>query len=151
MDENQITIIQDTAKELLAKLDVPGEVTVSEQDGVAAILLDTPDTGMVIGYHGETLDGLQFLLSLILAKKRGQFMRVNLEVGDYRKNRSEYLERLAMQVKERVLEEGNEQTLSDLKPWERRVIHLILQNDSEVTSESVGEGRNRVLVVKPRA
>ena len=55
-----------------------------------------------------------------------------------------------MQTKEQVLSEQKEHVLPSLKSWERRVVHLILQNDEEVVSESIGEGKERVLVVKPR-
>lgn len=105
---------------------------------------------MVIGYHGETLESLQLIIALILAKERGEFKRVSLEIGDYKKNRSEWLERLALDAKERALAENREVYLSDLKSWERRVIHLLLQDDKEVISESSGEGRDRVLVIKPK-
>ena len=77
-------------------------------------------------------------------------MRLSVEVGDYKKNRSEYLESLAQQTKEKVLEEGRPHTLSSLKSWERRVVHMILQDDQDVISESMGEGKDRVLVIKPR-
>jgi spoIIIJ-associated protein len=85
-----------------------------------------------------------------LAKVNGEFKRVSVEVGDYKKNRTEWLERLAMDAKERALTEGKEVYLSELKSWERRVVHLLLQDDKEVVSESSGEGKDRVLVVKPR-
>ena len=105
---------------------------------------------MIIGYHGEVLESLQLILSLSVAKKLGRFVRVSIEVDGYKKNRTEYLHNLAEQVKERVLADNQEQVLSSLKSWERRVIHLYLQNDEQVTSESTGEGKDRVLVVKPR-
>jgi spoIIIJ-associated protein len=105
---------------------------------------------MIIGYHGEILESLQLILSLMIAKKLGKFIRVSIEVDGYKKNRIAYLEKLAQQTKEKTLAEGREQVLTSLKSWERRVIHLFLQNDEEVTSESSGEGRERVLVVKPK-
>ena len=112
--------------------------------------METKDTGIVIGYHGEILESLQLMLSLAIAKEIGRFVRTSIEVDGYKKNRIEYLEKLALQVKEKALVENKEQVLLSLKSWERRVIHLFLQNDEEVTSESSGEGRDRVLLVKPR-
>jgi len=90
------------------------------------------------------------VLSLLVAKQQGKFKRISLEVGDYKKNRSEWLERLALDAKERALSQNKEVFLSDLKSWERRVIHLLLQDDKEVISESTGEGKDRVLVIKPK-
>ena len=77
--------------------------TISEDEETIAVTLETEDTGIVIGYHGETLEALQLVLSLLLAKQRGEFKRVSLEVGDYKKNRSEWLERLAQDAKERAI------------------------------------------------
>ena len=151
MAENEQQIIKETTDNLLSQLGVEGtvEVTLGDED-IAEVILETPESGMIIGYHGEVLESMQLILSLMVSRKIGRFVRISLEVGDYKKNRSEYLERLAVQTKERVLEEGRPHTLSSLKSWERRVVHLLLQNDEEVVSESMGEGRDRVLVVKPR-
>lgn len=138
-------------EELFVKLGVESGVSIQEQDEMLDVLLDTEESGMLIGYHGEILEALQLVISLMIAKKTGRFIRVSLEIGDYKKNRTAYLERLAMQTKDAVLDEGREHTISSLKSWERRVVHMMLQNDEEVTSESVGEGRDRVLIVRPRA
>jgi spoIIIJ-associated protein len=123
---------------------------ITEDEEAISVNMETEDTGMVIGYHGETLEALQLVLSLILAKQNGEFKRVSIEVGDYKKNRTEWLERLALDAKERALAQEKEVYLSELKSWERRVVHLFLQDDKEVTSESSGEGKDRVLVIKPK-
>ena len=113
--------------------------------------METKDTGMVIGYHGEVLESLQLILSLAVAKKLGRFVRVSIEVDSYKKNRTEYLHNLAEQIKEKALAENKEQVLSSLKSWERRIVHLYLQEVmTQVTSESSGEGKERVLIIKPR-
>lgn len=131
-------------------LEIEGTFTLEEQDDILDIMMETQDTGIVIGYHGEVLESLQLVLSLAIAKKIGRFVRVSIEVDGYKKNRTEYLHNLAMQVKEKAVSEHKEQVLSSLKSWERRIIHLYLQNDEQVTSESSGEGKERVLVIKPR-
>ncbi|MGA2967767.1 MAG: R3H domain-containing nucleic acid-binding protein [Candidatus Levyibacteriota bacterium] len=137
-------------KNFFTSLGVDAEMEIVDDKEAIAITLETEDTGMVIGYHGETLEALQLVLSLILAKENGEFKRVSIEAGDYKKNRTEWLERLALDAKERALSQGKEVYLSELKSWERRVVHLLLQDDKEVTSESSGEGKDRVLVIKPK-
>lgn len=144
-------IIKEVAEELLRKLDVEAVAEVVIEDDLANVTLDTQESGLIIGYHGEVLEAVQLLTSLISSRRIGHFVRVSVEVGDYKKNRTEYLEQLAEQTKDRVIEEGRPHTLSSLKSWERRIIHLILQDDGEVISESMGEGRDRVLVIKPRS
>jgi spoIIIJ-associated protein len=137
-------------KDFFVSLGIDAEIVVAEDEEAISVVLETEDTGIIIGYHGETLESLQLILSLLLAKANGEFKRVSVEVGDYKKNRTEWLERLAVDAKERALSEGKEVYLSELKSWERRVVHLLLQDDKEVVSESSGEGKDRVLVVKPR-
>ncbi|RJQ38440.1 KH domain-containing protein [Candidatus Microgenomates bacterium] len=147
-------IIKETIDELLKLLEIEGtfesKLIKNESSEEVDVLLETKDSGIVIGYHGEVLESLQFVLSLAVSKKLERFVRVSIEVGDYKKNRMEFLESLARQTKEKVLEENTEIPLNNLKSWERRVVHLILQDDKEVQTESIGEGKDRVLVVKPR-
>jgi len=137
-------------QKLFKDLGIDAKLSVSEDEEVTSISLDTEDTGIIIGYHGETLEALQIIISLMLAKTSGEFKRVSLEVGDYKKNREEWLERLAMDAKDKALFGKKEVYLTDLKAWERRVVHLILQDDEQVATESTGEGKDRVLVVKPK-
>lgn len=142
--------IDSVIEEFLKQTGVDGTFETSYDAGEIAVTLETEDTGIVIGYHGEVLEALQLLLSLVIAKELGEFYRVHVEVGDYKKNRESYLQNLALNAKERALDENTEQVISSLRPWERRVVHLFLQEDEEVETESIGEGRDRVLVVKPR-
>ena len=146
----KIKKVEPTIKKFFTSLGITADFSISEDEEAIGVTLETEDTGIVIGYHGETLEALQLILSLLIAKKRGEFKRVSLEVGDYKKNRSEWLERLALDAKERAISENKEVYLSELKSWERRVIHLLLQDDKEVVSESTGEGKDRVLVIKPK-
>lgn len=139
-----------TIKKFFDLLNLNTEFKISEDDEAISLSLETQDSGIVIGYHGETLEALQLILSLILAKESGEFKRVSIEVGDYKKNREEWLEKIALDAREKALTENKEVFLSDLKSWERRVVHLLLQNDKEVVSESSGEGKERVLVIKPK-
>jgi len=142
--------IKDTIESVFSLLGISATVSLETKDDIVDVVVDTQDSGILIGYHGEILESLQTVLSLCVSKKLGRFIRISLEVGDYKKNRTEYLTSLAMRTKERVLEEQKETELSNLKSWERRIIHLLLEEDKEVASESRGEGRDRVLVVKPR-
>jgi YidC/Oxa1 family membrane protein insertase len=114
------------------------------------LLLQTEENGMLIGYHGETLEALQLVISLAVAKALGKFVRVSLEIGEYKKNRMEYLNTLVAQTKDQVIAENTGITLPSLKSWERRYVHMILQDDDQVATESSGEGRDRVLTIYPK-
>src|ERR1035437_9655611 len=97
-----------TIKKFFDSLGIDTSFSVLEDEETIGVTLETEDTGIIIGYHGETLEALQLVLSLLIAKERGEFKRVSLEVGDYKKNRSEWLERLAADAKERALSENKE-------------------------------------------
>lgn len=148
--KNEKKIIEETTKELLELLGIEAKVKLKENEHGTEILLETPDSGIVIGHHGDILESLQLILSLCVSKKLGEFKRISLEVGEYRKNREDWLRNLALETKEKVLSQQRELTLPTLKAWERRIIHLIFQNDDEVITESVGDGKDRALVVKPK-
>lgn len=150
MERQEKKIIENTVAELFKLLEIDGTFTALENSDGLDLVLDTKDSGLVIGFHGDTLESLQLIVSLCIAKKLGRFVRVSIEVGDYKKNRTEWLKNLALTTKEKVIAENREIVLSELKSWERRVIHLLLKDDEEVASESQGEGRDRVLVVSPK-
>lgn len=144
------TTNEEYIKEFFKNLSIDTSFELEETEEEIKLTLESEDSGMIIGYHGETLDALQLILALVLSKKQGVFKRVSIEVGDYKKNREEWLNKLAIDAKEKALSQNREVVLEELKPWERRVIHLILAEDDEVVSESSGEGRERVLVVRPK-
>ncbi|OGH10777.1 MAG: hypothetical protein A3B38_03690 [Candidatus Levybacteria bacterium RIFCSPLOWO2_01_FULL_36_13] len=142
--------IKKTTKEFFKILEIEDPFEVEENEEEIKINVSSENPGILIGYHGETLESLQLILALYLSKKLGEFKRVSLEVGDYKKNREEWLKKLAADAKERALSDGREVTLEDLKAWERRIVHMELADDKEVISESMGEGRERALVIRPR-
>jgi spoIIIJ-associated protein len=151
LTQKEQKLVEDAIEKLLSLLEIEGTFEVATKEDHIDVLLETQDTGMVIGYHGEALDSLQLIFSLIISKKIGRFLRTSIEVDDYKKNRTEYLEKLAEQTKEKVLAENKEQPLYSLKPWERRIVHLHLEGDEKVISESSGEGKERFLIIKPKA
>lgn len=148
MDEEKL--IKETIEKILGMLGVSAEISITTSEDIAEVVLQTEDTGMLIGYHGETLESLQLVISLLVAKSLGKFLRISLEIGDYKKNRSSYLESIVEDAKKRVQDTGEGVSLPNLKPWERRLVHVMLQDDKEVVSESVGQGRDRTLTIKPR-
>jgi len=143
-------IIKETTEELLKLLEIEAKIELKENEHGTEIILETPDSGIVIGHHGDILESLQLVLSLCISKRLGEFKRISIEVGEYRKNREDWLRNLALETKEKVLDQQSELTLPMLKAWERRVIHLMFQDDEEVVTESIGDGKDRVLVVRPK-
>lgn len=142
--------LKKTVEDLFAELDIKAEVKAEVTDDSYNLSLESQDNALIIGKHGNTLSSFELIIALILAKKTGEYKRVIIEVGDYRKEREEYLKQLTEKLKENVVATGYEKTVRGLKPWERRLIHIYLQEDDRVTTESTGEGNDRVLVIKKK-
>lgn len=143
--------VKQAAEDLLQRLEVSGAVSVDiDETGAYQVQIDTEETGLLIGYHGRTLESLQVLLGIIVSKKLGEWVKVYVNVGDWRQKREEALMHMAIGAADRAVALGRPVELPNLTASERRVIHLTLSGDERVTTESVGEGMNRTLVVKPK-
>jgi len=104
------------------------------------------DSGLLIGKRGETLQALQFLVNLILAKRQSH-PRVILDVEQYKERRNRSLQALAMRVVERVVASGRPIALEPMPAAERRIIHLALADHPDVTTESAGDRQGRKVTV----
>jgi spoIIIJ-associated protein len=139
-------------EDLLSRLEIAGAVAVDiDEAGAYRVHIDTEETGLLIGFHGKTLESFQIIVGILVFRKLGTWEKVYVNVGDYREKREEALMHMAQQAAERALARGEAVELTHLSPSERRVVHLTLQGDERVQTESVGEGDGRVLLVKPRA
>ena len=146
-----LEIIKTTSEELLTKLEIEANIIVDQDEQKAFhVRIETPESGLLIGFHGETLESLQLILNLILAKKLQKWQRVVVHVGDYREKRKSYLENLASQVAERVIQTGKEEILPEMSSFERRIIHLALTDHPQVTTQSTGDAHSRRVVIKPK-
>ena len=105
------------------------------------------DMGVLIGKRGQTLDSLQYLVSLVVNKKSDKYLRVKLDTENYRERRKETLENLAKNIAFKVKRTKRAVSLEPMNPYERRVIHSALQNDKYVTTKSEGEEPFRHVVV----
>lgn len=152
MNDDELKIIGDETEKLLELLGVKAEKSVAlDKDSGVRISLETEDTGLLIGYHGQTLFSLQFILNLILYKKLGRWENVTLNVGDWRQKREEQLKKMTLSLVERVEATGEPAACPYLSAAERRLVHMSLQDHSRVTTESEGEGENRRLIIKLKA
>ena len=103
--------------------------------------------GVLIGKRGQTLDSIQYLLSLVVNKESEEYIRVKVDTEDYRKRRKETLENLAKNIAYKVKRTKRPVSLEPMNPYERRIIHSALQNDKYVTTHSEGEEPFRRVVV----
>ena len=103
--------------------------------------------GLLIGKRGQTLDSLQYLISLVLNKNSDDYIKVKLDTENYRERRKETIENLAKNVAKKVKKSGRPAFLEPMNPYERRIIHSTLQDDKYVDTHSEGEEPHRKVVV----
>lgn len=118
-----------------------------EDEKELTIDLSGDDMGVLIGKRGQTLDSLQYLVSLIVNKDSTDYIRVKVDTENYRKRRQDTLENLAKNIAFKVKRTKRTVSLEPMNPYERRIIHSALQNDRFVTTHSEGEEPFRHVVV----
>ena len=123
------------------------DVNYDEENRNMDIDLSGDEMGVLIGKRGQTLDSLQYLVSLVVNKNQEGYIRVKVDTENYRQRRKETLENLAKNISYKVKRTKRSVSLEPMNPYERRIIHSALQNDRYVTTHSEGEEPFRRVVV----
>lgn len=140
-------IAKDFILKLLGTMDVEVKLSVKLKQNNLYIDMDGPEMAILIGRRGQTLDSLQYLVSLVVNKDREDYIRVILDTENYRQKRKDTLERLAFKLAKRASKIKKNITLEPMNPYERRIIHSALQNNKFVTTKSEGEEPFRKVVI----
>lgn len=136
-------------KNMLAGLKVEdAEVSAKVEDGALIMEITCDDYGIIIGRRGETLDALQYLTGLAVKKSCDKYVRVAVNVGNYREKRMDALRNLARKNANYVLRTGRRFTFEPMNPYERRIIHTTVQDIDGVESLSIGYGQDRRVVLQ---
>jgi len=135
---------------LLLRLDPAYAVDIVQEGGLFRVEILGGDSGRVIGSEGKTLQSLEFIVNVVMAKHFGPAYRVVLDAAGYRRRNEERLRRIAAGAALQVEASGQPIELPPMRPSERRLIHLMLKQHPKVTTTSVGEGEERHVVVSPR-
>lgn len=135
-------------KGVLDSMGMKAEIRITDEKNTLKINLVGPNMGILIGYRGETLDSLQYLISLVVNKGHDtEYKRVVLDTENYRLKREETLRRLAGKVASTVRNSGKVVKLEPMNPYERRIIHSALQDNEFVETYSEGDEPYRRVVV----
>ncbi len=129
------------------KISAKIEVFFDEANETVEINIEGDDMGVLIGKRGQTLDSLQYLVSLVINKGSDKYLKVKLDTENYRERRKETLENLAKNISYKVKKTHKPVALEPMNPYERRIIHSALQNDKFVETHSEGEEPYRKVVV----
>lgn len=152
MDEKTTDIIKQTIEKILAQMGFTSSVSatkVAEQEVIFAITTQNDDSHLLIGQYGVNLQALQHLARLIVRKQLPEKIHFSLDVNDYRLQKNQSILEMAQQAAREAIEKNQAVTMRPMSTYERRLVHLELLKNSAVSTESVGEGEDRKLVVKP--
>lgn len=156
-DDFILSVAKDVTEELLEKMKVRATVTAEYGEASEAntrsplrVNVHGDDLSILIGRQAETLNALQYIASLIISKEIGRSIPVVVDVEGYRSRRENQLRQLARRMADQAVKTGRRQVLEPMPANERRVIHIELRNNPEVTTESIGEEPRRKITIIPK-
>jgi spoIIIJ-associated protein len=140
--------VRQVLEDLLNKMKLDYRINnVEWEEGRVRINITGKDMGLLIGRKGETLNAVQFILGLMVNRKREERVRVVLDVEDYRKKREQSLEALALRLSDRVKKTRKSVVMRPMSSQERRIVHTALQGDPHISTYSMGDEPNRKVVI----
>ena len=154
--ENEKVIAMNFLKTFIAdigfKCEVVGDLTVNEEGFVSRLVtIEGEDASNLIGHHGETLDAIQYLANLCLARRSDsdhkEYVKVIVDIENYRAKREETLRALARKMADKAIRQGRNIHLDPMNSYERRIIHSEVQKIEGVSTHSVGYDENRKIVI----
>lgn len=149
-DESAASLLpaaREMLENLLAKMQEEAKVSGYQEEDRIILRIETDDAGLLIGKQGQTLDALQYLLTKMVTKQGRHKIRVAIDVGDYRARHHETLAHLAQKYGEKVKKSGKPITMNPMNPYDRRIVHLALQEDKDLKTSSRGEGLYKKVVI----
>ncbi len=146
------TRLSEILDNILGLLLLEGSYEIAEDTEGFFVSIDTKDAGRLIGARGEFLESLQLIVNQIMSRnledKSNEFKRVILDVSDWRKQKEEELTQKAKEWAMQVLDSKKDLELEPMSSWQRRVVHMVAGEMKGIETESIGEGRDRHIVIK---
>ncbi|HTX79209.1 MAG TPA: RNA-binding cell elongation regulator Jag/EloR [Longilinea sp.] len=152
-DDHELQVAQAVVEELLEKMKIRARVTTrfetppEKGERIIYVEIHGDDLSILIGRRSETLNALQYISSLIICKELGQWMPLMIDIQGYRSRRERQIRQLAHRMAEQAIHTGRRQVLEPMPANERRIVHLELRDNEQVTTESVGEEPNRKVTI----
>lgn len=155
MEKEQIQneeVIKKTIEDLLEKMGFSVEITLEkngEEEKDIICNIKTEESSFLIGQYGTNLQALQHIARVLVRKLTDEKVNFTLDVNEYKKNKNISIIALARSSAQQALQEKRAVVLRPMSPYERRLVHMELSKSSDVVTESIGEGEDRKIVVKP--
>jgi spoIIIJ-associated protein len=142
--------VEDFLTGLFVTIGVDVSIETYEEVNKLYVEIISDSAGLIIGKRGKTLEALQLLTNIIVNKNQENWKKVVLDIENYRDKRETTLRELASKVAEKVKKTGKPQLLEPMNPFERRIIHMTLQNDPDVYTKSEGNGTLKMVKIYPK-
>jgi len=146
-ERDVVKVVTEILEKLLELLEVAGKVEVLSDEIPLALNIEGDDLGILIGRRGQTLASLEYITKLMVAGRLKAWLPLRVDVGGYKKRRRESLQRLALYLAEQVKSRRRAITMEPMPADERRIVHLMLADNPDVTTHSIGEGESRKVVI----
>jgi spoIIIJ-associated protein len=147
------SVLASKAKDLLdgilQRISLECKVTVNETTEKIILDIEGDNSSLLIGKRGQNIDALQYILNKAINKFNNERKMILIESGEYRKKREEFLLNLAERIREKVKKTLKPVSLGHMNAHDRRIVHMALQEDESLTTQSRGEGRYRKIVILP--
>ncbi len=150
IEEVKLEAALEFIKRLLEKMGFSAEVDGSVEDGSIKLDINGKDLGLLIGRRGQTLDSLQYLTTLAVNRQGGEWVRILLDIGEYRAKREETIRYLARKSAEKASLTGRRVPLEPMNAAERRIVHQAVQGFDGIETQSEGQEPHRRVVVLPK-
>jgi spoIIIJ-associated protein len=142
---------REIVKTILDKMGIDVSVrNVNESENKIYIELESENSGLIIGKKGKTLEALQFIVNMMVNAKSRTEKKVIIDIESYRAKRERTLRKMSQEIADKVVRTGKPYSLEPMNPFERRLIHMALQNHEKVVTKSEGQGAFRKVKVYPR-
>ena len=149
-EEDVVSRVTEVLDTLLGLMGAQGKVEVLSDELPLALNINGDDLGILIGRRGQTLVALEYVTKLIVVQRLKAWVPLTIDVGGYKKHRRDSLQKLALYLAEQVKSRRRAMPMEPMPADERRIIHLALADHPDVTTQSIGEGENRKVVILPR-
>jgi spoIIIJ-associated protein len=152
-EDDVAQVARQVLSELLRTMGIAATVDVSistDPGNPVTLNIEGDDLGVLIGRRGQALSSLQYLVRLIVAEKIKKWVSINVDVDWYKKRHYDALKKLALRLAEQVARRRRAITMEPMPPDERRIVHISLANNPDVTTQSTGEGDGRRVVIQSR-
>ena len=146
-EKDAVKVVTEILDTLLELLGVTGKVEVLSDEIPLALDITGDDLGILIGRRGQTLASLEYVTKLIVVGRLKTWLPLTVDVAGYKKRRCDSLQRLALYLAEQVKSRRRAITMEPMPADERRIVHLTLADNPDVTTQSIGEGESRKVVV----